>query len=88
MRPFTNSSVYQRPSWYLAVALYGSLRAPLKNLTSVHTRASSQRVLGGQQGHTHILAKHIKYPKIGRKDPDLATHAYPLELYQIACVPV
>lgn len=27
------------------------------------------------------------YPKIGRKDPGLATHAYPLELYQIHYVP-
>lgn len=40
-----------------------------ENLTSVHTRASSQRALAGQQGHTPILAKHIKHPKIGRKDP-------------------
>lgn len=40
-----------------------------ENLTSIHTRAASQRALAGQQGHTPILAKHIKYPKIGRKDP-------------------
>lgn len=45
------------------------------NLTSIQTRASSQRALGGQQGHTHMLAKHIKYPKVVREDPDMITHA-------------
>lgn len=58
-----------------------------ENLTSIHTRASSQRARSGQQGHTHTLAKHIKYPKVGRKDPGLTTHAYPLGLHQIDCVP-
>lgn len=41
-----------------------------ENLTSTHL-GLPQRVLSGQQGHTHILAKHFEYPKIGRKDRGL-----------------
>lgn len=50
--------------------IIGSSESSPENLTSIPTRASSQRALDGQQGHTLRLAKHIKYPKIGRKDPD------------------
>lgn len=57
-----------------------------ENLTSSHTRASSQRALAGQQGHSPILAKHIKYPKIGRKDPGLTTQPHPSGLHRIDCV--
>lgn len=74
-------------AWCLAGMLYGSLRAPLKNLTSISTRASSQRALGEQQGHAHTLAKHIKNPKAGREDPGLTAHAQPSGLQQVDCVP-
>lgn len=67
-------------------AIWFSESSP-ENLTSIRTRASSQRAFCGQQGHTHTPAKHIKYPKISRKDPGLTTHAYRLGLHQIDCVP-
>lgn len=58
-----------------------------ENLTSIHLGACSQRALSGQQGHTHILAKHIEYPKVGRKDCGLTPHAYPLGLHEADCMP-
>lgn len=61
-------------AWCLARMLYGSLRAPLKNLTSIRTRDSSQRALGGQQEHAHTLVKHIQNPKAGPKGPGLTAH--------------
>lgn len=55
IRPFTNDSVYQRLPWFLAVILYGSLRAPLK-ISPLFTLGlpPRERSVGSKDTLTHL----------------------------------